>query len=153
MSFKRSLFLGFTWPVRRWRVAAGRCPWCNEELLQALLQGGPLDHRLGHVSYCARYHYFSSVCKYRQRVFDMASTHSNEDAYTVRIQLHDPKGNLPQEAREVIDALVYALHRVVLYERIDQIDMAYYKEQATQAALRSSERLLDRLLMLDGGRN
>jgi hypothetical protein len=83
----------------------------------------------------------------------MASTHSNEDAYTVRIQLHDPKGNLPQEAREVIDALVYALHRVVLYERIDQIDMAYYKEQATQAALRSSERLLDRLLMLDGGRN
>jgi len=151
MSVWRSLLMGFTWPTRRWRIAAGRCPWCNEELLKAVLQGGPLDHRLGEVAYCQRYHYFSSVCKYRQRIFDAVTARSTEDAYTVKVQLQDPKGNLPRETREVIDALVYALHRVVLYERIDEIDMQYYKEQATQAALRSSERLLDRLLCLDGG--
>jgi hypothetical protein len=120
-------------------------------LLKAVLHGGPLGHRVGEVSYCSSYHYFVSICKYRQRIFDTVTAHSTEDAYTVKVQLQDPKGQLPREAREVIDALVYALHRVVLYERIDEIEMAYYKDQATQAALRSSERLLDRLLLLDSG--
>jgi hypothetical protein len=116
------------------------------------MYGGPLEHREGQIAYCQRYHYFSSICKFRHRVFDAVTPESREDAYVIRVQLQDPRGNLPREAREVIDALVYALHRVVLYERIDEIDMQYYKEQATQAALRSSERLLDRLLMLDSGR-
>lgn len=50
------------------------------------------------------------------------------------------------DAKQTIDSLIYAVHRVVLYERFYSEDMQYQRDEALDAVIRSSEAIMDRLL-------
>ena len=130
----RPLLFALTWPVRKWRLAAGRCPWCNVPLCLSTMHHGPLAHMRSQVRYCVAYHYFE---------YDSCIRHS------VRTQMtyEDPHGQLPREAREVIDALGYAMHRVVFYQHIDAETLQRYRDEGMDKAIRSCERLADRILV------
>lgn len=68
------------------------------------------------------------------------------DTRQVRIAYDDPHGNIPEEAKQVIDALVYALNRVVLHEQFDDILLQDLHDQTIDAAIRSCEALMDKLI-------
>lgn len=132
---------------RRWlRVRNGDCPWCGRRLLTARLTGGPAKHHIGTARYCTQYHYYESCCKFRTSIIDPVSNRSVPDLCRVQVCVQDAQGNIPQEAKQTIDSLIYALHRLVLYERFYASDMVDHREVALDAAIRSCETLMNKLL-------
>lgn len=110
------------------------------------MHGGPFEHQVGHARYCPAYHFFESDCRFKESIYDPASPHRVRDACRIHICVQDPYGDIPQEAKQTIDSLIYALHRMVLYERIHEDELKSYKDQAMDAAIRSCEPLMDRLI-------
>jgi hypothetical protein len=125
----------FSWPIRKWRRAQGRCPWCNQDLTVVTAGGGVgvLEHLSTQVHYCASYHYFEYDSLIRQPI----RTH---------FHFEDKQGRLPGEVVEVIDALVYAVTRLVICERFQEHEQAVAYDEAMNRAIRSCERLQDKLL-------
>jgi hypothetical protein len=138
-----------TWPRRKFRLWTNACPWCAEPLYRNVLHFGPLSMRSGRVRYCRKYHYFESSCTFGLEGNIVAPGQDWQDTRKVQLLYDDPQGHIPEEAKQVIDALVYALHRVVLHECFDDILVKDLHDQTVDAAIRSCEALMDKLI---GGR-
>ena len=124
-----------SWPMRKWRRAQGRCPWCNQNLTVVTVGGGVgiLEHLSTQVHYCASYHYF----EYDSLISNPIRTH---------FDFEDKDGRLPGEVIEVIDALVYAVTRLVICDRFKEHEQSVAYDEAMNRAIRSCERLQDKLL-------
>ena len=132
-----------TWPTRKLRLWVNECPWCGRDLQCSRLLSGTLHMRSGKVRYCTYYHYFESTC-----LFGWFDHHKNDwrDVRRVRVRYDDRHGDIPEEAKQVIDAQIYALHRVVLHEHCDDVFIQELRDKTVDAAIRSCETLMDRLL-------
>jgi hypothetical protein len=102
--------------------------------------------RSGKARYCRNYHYFESSCAFGLEGNVIAPDLEWRDVRKIRIVYDDPEGNIPEEAKQVIDALVYALHRVVLHEHLDDTIVQDLHVQTVDAAIRSCEALMDKLI-------
>lgn len=125
----------FGWLVRRWRRSHGRCPHCNQNLTVATIGGGVgvLEHLSTQVYFCGSYHYF----EYDSLIRNPVRTH---------FHFEDAHGRMPGEVVEVIDALVYAATRLIICERTRGFERDVAYNQAMDRAIRSCERLQDKLL-------
>lgn len=115
-------------------------------LLRSIMYGGPLNHEVGQTRYCPRYHFLEIVSQYKQAVYDPLSSLNYPGAFRVHILVQHPKGHIPEEAKQTIDSLVYAVHRVVLYNKPDSDEVRELRTTAANAAIRSCEPLVELLL-------
>jgi len=133
---RRGLLFALTWPIRTWRRSAGRCPWCNAQLTDITVGGyvtQVFEHLRTQVRYCAAYHYFAYDSLVR-------------NAVRTQYAFEDPGGALPGEAREVIDALAYAVERLAVCDRIHEWERVAAYNSAMDHAIKSCERLQNKLL-------
>jgi len=135
------LYRFVSWPRRQWRLMHNNCPWCGRALMQLQLQGGPLQLHSGCARYCSSYHFFAS-----DRTFVRADVGGRQQFYLIRSRVEDAHGKIPVEIREIIDGLVYALHRVVLHDQLDEAQYQEYHDEAMDRAVQSCNRLVDKLL-------
>lgn len=122
------------------------CPWCGQALYRSAMRFGPLSMRSGKARYCRGYHYFESICTFGIESGQLAPEMEPQEVRRIRIVYDDPRGNIPVEAKQVVDAMVYALHRVVLHEHIDDVLLRDLRNQTLDAAIRSCETLMDKLI-------